>query len=77
MENIKLLCINGSGRAGGNSFFMMEKAVEFALETSSGTVQTEMYETGGKIFKPCDACDLCHSKLGQCKIIDEDRKSVV
>ena len=72
MENIKLLCINGSARIGGNSRFMMEKAVEFAKETSSGTVQIEMYETGGRVYKPCDACDLCHTKLGYCKIIDDD-----
>ncbi len=52
MEVTKLRGINGSARRGGNSRIMMDKSIEFAPDTASGTALGEIDETGGRTDKP-------------------------
>ncbi|WP_321496058.1 flavodoxin family protein [uncultured Desulfobacter sp.] len=71
METIKILGINGSNRRGGNSRFLLDQALAAAALAVPGCVDTEIYETGGRTYLPCTACDRCHSKLGVCRLEDD------
>jgi multimeric flavodoxin WrbA len=68
MHRIRLLGISASPREHGNSRFLLEVALKTARATAPGLVETELYTLAGKTFDPCDACDLCHTELGYCKI---------
>ena len=72
MEEIKLLGINASPRKMGNSHFLLETALEAAQEIAPGHVETELYATSGKLYKPCDSCNQCHEQLGYCRQMDDD-----
>jgi multimeric flavodoxin WrbA len=72
METMKLLGISASPREHGNSRFLLEVALEAAETAAPGLVETELFSSAGKVFEPCDACDLCHEELGYCKIIGDD-----
>jgi multimeric flavodoxin WrbA len=72
MEKINLLGISASPRKNGNSRYLLEAALESARDFAPNHVKTELYSCSGKLYKPCDACDLCHDKYGYCKIEDDD-----
>lgn len=72
MHEIRLLGISASPREHGNSRFLLQVALEAAQATAPGLVETELYTLAGKTFDPCDACDLCHTELGYCKIVGDD-----
>ena len=72
MTKIKLLGINASPRKKGNSHFLLKTALQAARDYAPHSVETDLYSCSGKIFKPCDACDLCHTKYGYCKIEEDD-----
>ena len=72
MEKIRVLGISASPRKNGNSRYLLEVALKSALGFAPEYVETEFYSCAGKLFKPCDACDLCHTKYGYCKIEDDD-----
>jgi len=66
---IKLLGISGSPRK-GNSLFLLEQALEAALEQFPGRVQTETYKFGQTPFAPCDACGAHRRLNGECRVQD-------
>jgi multimeric flavodoxin WrbA len=72
MDTIKLLGISASPREHGNSRFLLEVALEAAQAVAPDQVVTELYSTAGKVFEPCDSCDMCHDELGYCKITGDD-----
>ena len=72
MKPIKVLGINASPRKKGNSHFLLEVALNAAEALAPDLVKTELYSTSGKLYKPCDSCDLCHTKLGYCRQTDDD-----
>lgn len=72
MDPIKLLGISGSPRKNGNSRFLLEVALEAAEAKAPGMVNSEIYSISGKTFKPCDACNQCHDRLGYCRQTDDD-----
>lgn len=66
---IRLLGISGSPRK-GNSLFLLEHALDSAVKTYPGRVETEIYIFGQTPFAPCDACQ-AHKRLkGECRIQD-------
>ena len=69
-ERIRLAAICGSPRKGGNSAFLLERAVRSAEESLGDLVETTSYSLAGKSFAPCDACGRC-AKLGDCRIEDD------
>ena len=71
-DTIKLLGISASPREHGNSRFLLEVALEAASAVAPDLVETELHSVAGKIFDPCDACDMCHDELGYCKITGDD-----
>lgn len=72
MEPIRLLGISASPREHGNSRFLLEVALEAAEAVAPDQVVTELYSAAGKVFEPCDSCDMCHDELGYCKITGDD-----
>jgi len=72
MEKIRVLGISASPRKHGNSHYLLELALEGARNFAPEYVETELYSCAGKLYKPCDACDLCHTKYGYCKVEDDD-----
>lgn len=68
-SKIRLLGISGSPRR-GNSLFLLEHALDAAVKTYPGRVETEIYIFGQTPFAPCDACQ-AHTRLkGECRIKD-------
>jgi len=72
LERIKILGINASPRKKGNSHFLLEVALNAAKALAPAHVETELYSTSGKLYKPCDSCNQCHEKLGYCRQTDDD-----
>jgi len=72
MEKIRVLGISASPRKHGNSHYLLEVALESARNFAPEFIVTELYSCSGKLYKPCDACDLCHTKYGYCKVEDDD-----
>lgn len=68
MENIKILGIVGSPRKNGNTFKLMQKALEAAKRIPG--VETEIYEMAGKKFHHCTGCLSC-TKTGSCAFKDD------
>lgn len=66
MTKIKCLGIACSPREKGNTFLLLEKALEGA---ASGGASTELLRLKDYPMLPCQACDNC-SKTGQCVIQD-------
>jgi len=69
MINVTVLGICGSPRK-GNSYFLLEKAMEGARAVNSKTVKTEIYPIKGKTYHPCIACSYCAKHEGEC--VQED-----
>jgi multimeric flavodoxin WrbA len=68
-SKITLLGIAGSPRK-GNSLFLLEQALEAAVQEYPERVETNVYIFGKTPFAPCDACQ-AHRKLkGECRIKD-------
>jgi len=65
---MKVLGIVCSPRKGGNTEIMMEKALAGARSYGS---ETELWTTAGKKLEPCDACETCVKKGGECHIKDD------
>jgi len=72
VDTIKLLGISASPREHGNSHFLLEVALEAAEAVAPDLVETELYSAAGKVFEPCDSCDMCHDELGYCKITGDN-----
>ena len=65
---MKVLGIVCSPRKGGNTEIMMEVALAGARSCGA---ETELWTTAGKDIKPCDGCDTCCKKGGECHIKDD------
>jgi multimeric flavodoxin WrbA len=74
MENIRVLGICGSPRK-GNSYFLLEKALEGAKATNPNKVQTTLYSFKGKTMNPCIGDNSCAEKGGVC-IHDDDFEEI-
>lgn len=69
MIKVKILGIMGSPRAGGNTEFMLDEALdeaEKAVKEWGEEVEIEKYSTAGKFYLPCISCFKC-AELGYCK----------
>ncbi|MEW5816750.1 MAG: flavodoxin family protein [Spirochaetota bacterium] len=65
MSVTRVLGICGSPRK-GNSYFLLNHALEGALEVNPEVVITETYTIKGKTFLPCIACSYCAEHEGEC-----------
>ncbi len=65
---MKVLGIVCSPRSGGNTEIMMEAALAGARSCGA---ETELWTTAGKALQPCDGCQTCLKKNGQCHIDDD------
>lgn len=70
MVGIKVLGICGSPRK-GNSLYLLEHALEAAKAYDPDAVETEIYSFRGKKINPCDGCNMCAQKNGECHIDDD------
>jgi multimeric flavodoxin WrbA len=69
-EAIRLLGISGSPRRRGNSWFLLEQALEAAANGAPVPVDAEPYSISGKTFVGCDSCYRCRD-LGDCRHKDD------
>ncbi len=68
-NTIKVMGLCASPRK-GNSYFLMEKALECAAEYDAIPTEIELFHLGKKSPAPCDAC-MAHKGLkGECRIKD-------
>jgi len=65
---MKVLGIVCSPRKGGNTEIMMNEALAGARSYGA---ETELWTAAGKELKPCDACESCFKKNGECHIKDD------
>jgi len=65
---MKVLGIVCSPRKGGNTEIMMEAALAGARNCGA---ETELWTVAGKDIRPCDGCDACLKKGGECHIKDD------
>lgn len=63
----KIIGIIGSPRIGGNTAFLVEKALESARNNGA---ETEIIQLGKSNINPCIACNICKEK-GKCSIEDD------
>ena len=64
---MKILLINGSPKANGNTAFALEQMAEvFAAEG----IETETIQVGNQLLRGCQGCGACY-KLGKC-VFDDD-----
>ena len=64
---MKVLAINGSPRAEGNTFRMLNAVLDVCLKAG---FQTEIYQAGGRPVMGCLACGLCGEHVGRCRTDD-------
>jgi multimeric flavodoxin WrbA len=64
---MKVLAINGSPRADGNTSHML-KTVLAVCETAGH--ETELYQAGGRAVRGCQSCGGCRKHPGSCAIDD-------
>jgi multimeric flavodoxin WrbA len=64
---VKVVGIVGSPRKDGNTFFLVEKALEGAKDFGA---DTELINLGSMDIGPCVACDIC-KRTGECAIYDD------
>jgi len=67
---IKILGISASIRKGGNSEYLLKKALTAAEKVSPELVKTELYSMTGKIINPCLHCLACLDHR-ECIVHDE------
>ena len=65
---MKVLGVVCSPRKGGNTEIMMTEAL---VGARSYGAETELWTTANKDLKPCDGCDTCRQKNGECHIKDD------
>ena len=65
---MKVLGVVCSPRKGGNTEIMMNEAL---IGARSYGAETELWTTAGKELKPCDGCNTCSKKNGECHIKDD------
>ena len=66
---IKVLAINGSPRANGNTSIMLNVVLD---ELRKEGIETELVQIGGKNIRGCRACGKCHENKDRKCSIDED-----
>jgi len=71
MKPISLLGICGSPRATGNSRYLLDIAVEEALQAAGGRMAAEVVSLSGLKIEPCTSCYTCGKREGRC-FIDDD-----
>jgi multimeric flavodoxin WrbA len=64
---MKILAINGSPRADGNTAHMLKSVLEVCENAGH---ETEIYQAGGKPVRGCMACGGCGKHVGRCAIDD-------
>lgn len=73
-EELNLLGVAASPRANGNSFFLLERAIQAARETGGERVHVETFAFHGKRVSPCMQCYQCDKTRGECVIQDDFRE---
>lgn len=68
---MKVVGINGSSRADGNTFILIDAVFE---ELRKEGVDTEMIQLFDKDIKPCRGCGAC--KCGSCTLENDDFKRI-
>jgi multimeric flavodoxin WrbA len=66
---VKLLAISGSPRAGGNTEWLLDQAIDEVKKVAiewGVEIEIDKYSTAGKFFLPCISCFKC-VELGYCK----------
>lgn len=64
---MKVLLINGSPKAKGNTAFALEQMAEVFAELG---IETETIHVGNKLIRGCQGCGACY-KLGKCVFNDD------
>lgn len=73
--DMKVLLINGSPRANGNTNRMLQ---EIASQLEKNSIHSEIIQIGTKPVRGCVACGQCHAKgLGKCVFDDDICNSVI
>ena len=72
-ETISVLGICGSPRKNGNSQFLLDEAINAAVEAYGDKIAVEKYSISGKKYSPCLSCFKCvdEKNLGKCIINDD------
>lgn len=70
-EELNLLGVAASPRATGNSFFLLERAIQAARETGGKRIHVEKFAFHGKRVGPCVQCYQCDKTRGECVIQDD------
>ncbi len=70
-EELNLLGVAASPRANGNSFFLLERAIQAARETAGERIHVETFAFHGKRVGPCVQCYQCDKTRGECVIKDD------
>lgn len=74
-NNMKVLLVNGSPRANGNTNRMLQ---EIARQLDKNGIQSEIVQLGAKPVRGCIACGQCHAKgLGRCVFDDDICNSII
>jgi len=68
-DKLKVLGICASPRK-GNSFYLLEEALEVAAGFGAATTEINRFHFGTKPFAPCDACGAHKGLGGECRIED-------
>ena len=68
-NEIKILGICGSPRK-GNSYFLLEKALQAALEYEPERVKVKRFHLARKPLAPCNGCMAHRALKGECRIKD-------
>lgn len=71
MSSLSLLGICGSPRATGNSRYLLDIAVEEALNAADGRMTAEVVSLSGLKIEPCTSCYTCGKREGRCFIEDD------
>lgn len=66
-DKIKILAVNGSPRADGNTAAMLKTVLAVCKEAGH---ETELYQAGGKPVRGCLACGGCGKNTGRCATDD-------
>ena len=67
---IRVLGVCGSPRKRGNSWFLLERALEASAGAVPVPVETTFYSLAGKTFACCDSCFKCR-EIGGCRHEDD------
>lgn len=72
---MKILGIVGSPRKGGNSFYLVKKALQGAKEEEQ-MVETKIIQLADSRIEPCRACESCAEEPFKCANQDDDFEGV-